>query len=265
MTGLLVLVVLSCAASRKDLITPEPDWLSSPPADPDFYFGVGGAHTGDQAQDRENALARARADLAASISVDVVSVLELKESVNKDGVSIESLENRVKQSVEQSLMNLQTVETWFHPDKGVWVLVRMNKRDWEKQRQDDRRVSVPVPGGLEELSGLNVSFLVVLENKKLPLKLLPGGKNTPYEMTLDWSVSDYPLLDENEGLHFSRVSGVVSFKQYGLILFSREYGPVKEGGLSYEQARERASQKVLELFREDSDFNRQIINEIETP
>jgi len=261
-TSFMILAVLSCASSAGGQVEPEPEWLTSPPADGDFYYGVGGSDTGDEAADRENALVRARTDLAASISVDIVSVLEMKDSVHADGTAESALESRVRQSVEQSLMNLETVETWYRSDRGAWALVRMNRGEWEKLRREDRRVSVPVPRGLEELSGLNVTFLALLESKKLPLKLLPGGRNTPYEISLDWVVSDFPVLDDNGGIHFSKVSGVVSFKHYGLLVFSREFGPVKEGGLNYEQARERAAGKVMNLIREDHDLNSSVLEEL---
>jgi hypothetical protein len=254
--------LISCATSPEKNIRPEPDWLSSPPSDSGFYYGIGGSITDDEAKDRERALVRARSDLAASISVDVISVLDLKNKVDAEGISTETLESRVQQSVEQSLVNLQTVDSWYHPDRGYWVLVRMDKEEWDKQRREDRRVSIPVPSGLEELSGLNVSFLSALNNKNLPLKLLPGGKKTPYEIRLDWIVSDYPQLDDSTGIFFSKVSGTVSFKQYGLLLYSKPYGPVKDGGLNYEQARERAAQKVLLQFSGDEDFNSGIIREM---
>ncbi len=246
------LILLSCAGQTGQSIA-EPEWLSLPPSDPDYYFGIGGSDTGNEADDREAAIARAQADLAASISVDIISEFKLEEKLS-GGVSSETLENRITQSVNQSLVNLETMDSWYDPDRGYWILVRMDKSTWEEQRAADRRMSVPPPAGLDINSGLNIPFLAILSGKNLPYSILPGGRNTPYEFTLDWVVSDFPALDDAGGIFFSRLTGVVSFKHYGIILFSREYGPFKEGGLSYEQARERAALKVLEEFRTDSSF-----------
>jgi hypothetical protein len=138
----------------------------------------------------------------------------------------------------------------------------MDQKEWAKIQREDRRASVPVPSGLDESSGLYVSFLSALNGKKLPLKLLPGGKKTPYEIKLDWEVSDYPQLEDGGGISFSKVTGTVSFMQYGVLIFTRVYGPVKDGGLNYEQARERAAQKVLHRFASDEEFSAAIDREL---
>lgn len=254
LTIFLILTFSSCMSSSDSIIEEEPDWISSPPSEEGYYYGIGGSDSGDEAEDREIAISRAQSNLAASISVSIISELELSNKVSADGSSTETLNSRINQTVSQSLANLETVDNWSHPDRGYWVLLRMDRTQWENQRKADRRVSIPVPSGLEDNSGYNIPFLAILTNKDLPLQLLPGGKNTPYEISLDWLVSDYPLIEESGGIHFSKMTAVVSFKQYGLILFSREYGAVKEGGLNYEQARERAAVKVLDEFKNDSSF-----------
>jgi LPP20 lipoprotein len=254
LTVLIILTLSSCMSSSDSSNEGEPDWISSPPSEEGYYYGMGGSDTGDEAEDREIAITRAQSNLAASISVSIISELELSNKVSADGRSTETLESRINQSVSQSLVNLETVDNWSHPDRGYWVLLRMEKTEWENQRKSDRRVSIPIPTGLEEHSGYNIPFLAILTNKDLPLQLLPGGKNTPYEISLDWLVTDYPVMEESGGIHFSKLSAVVSFKQYGLILISREYGSIKEGGLNYEQARERAAVKVLDEFRNDNGF-----------
>ena len=259
---ILLTLLISCAGTPVVPILPqeesEPEWLSSPPSDELWYYGIGGAHTNDESADRVKAMLRARADLAASISVDIVSVLESEVKVAADGNSTEELEQRVKQSVEQSLVNVQTVEGWFGADKGYWVLIRMNREEWSAQKRADRRAAVATPTGLEEQGGFNMSFLTELNRKDLSLQLLPGGENTPFRITFDWMVSDYPVIQESGGIYFSSLRGVAGFYHYGLLINSVEFGPVKEGGLSYEQARERAAFKIFEQFREDELFAGQI-------
>ncbi len=244
---------------------PEPKWLTTPPADDQWYYGIGGAHTNNEAADRETALTRARADLASSISVEIVSTLESQIKTSADGSISESLDQRVKQSVEQSLVNVQTVEGWYGTEKGYWVLIRMSREDWSSQKKNDRRAAVPSPRGLEDQGGFNMSFLTELGRKDLSLQLLPGARNTPFEITLDWIVSDYPTLDETGGIYFSSLRGIVSFYHYGLLIISTEYGPVKGGGLNYEQARERAAFKIFEQLREDEAFASEIRDYLNHP
>ena len=247
------LIISSCAGQSRTG-SEEPGWLSTPPADEEYYFGIGGSDTGNEADDREIAMARAQSDLAASISVDIISELRLEEKASSTGESSETLESRITQTVSQSLVSLETLDSWYNPDRGYWILVRMEKSVWEEQRATDRRMSVPPPGGLDINSGLNIPFLSILSGKNLPFQLLPGGRNTPFELSLDWVVSDFPALDETGGIFFSSLTGVVSFRQYGVVLFTREYGPYKEGGLSYDQARERGALKILDEFRRDGSF-----------
>jgi len=257
--GLLMLIpgglFFSCASAvRTAEEEPEPVWMTEVPDSTYYYIGIGGSSGGDEAADREKAMARARAELAASISVDISSELIMKAEVNATGMTEETLSRNIRQSVEQTLTNLETAGSWYSPEKGYWVYLRLNRSEWEKRSREDLRTSIPVPVGLPELSGMNVSFVNILSGMNLPVQLIPGGRNTPYEMTLEWTISDLPVLEELEGLHFSRVRAVVSFRQYGVVLFSREYGPVKEGGLSHEQARERGAGKVLLQFRDDPEF-----------
>lgn len=254
----LVFLFLSCMTGPEQAYEAEPEWMTIPPAEEGAYYGIGGSDTGNEAEDREIAISRAQSNLAASISVDIVSEMELSNNLSSDGNSQETLKSRIHQSVSQSLVNLETVDSWYHPQRGYWILFRMDKAEWEEQKSSDRRVSLPPPKGLEEHSGYNIPFLAALTNMDLPLQLLPGGKNTAYEISLDWLVSDLPVLDESGGIHFSRLRGIVSFSQYGVVLFSREYGPVKEGGLSHEQARERGAIKILEEFKNDEVFKEEI-------
>lgn len=256
---LFVFSFLSCRSSTDSSFESEPEWMSVPPAEETYYYGIGGSNGGVEAEDREIAISRAQSNLAASISVDIISELELNNLVDNNGSSSETLKSRIHQSVSQSLVNVETLDNWYHPNRGYWVLLRMDKTQWEKQRSADRRVSVPVPTGLEVHSGYNIPFLAILSNMNLPLQFLPGGKNTAFEITLDWVASDYPVIEESGGIHFTKLSGIISFKQYGLVLVSREYGPVKEGGLNYEQARERGADRILDEMRSDAALRDEII------
>lgn len=124
----LFLLIVSCAGSPNTKGTPE--WLSSYPADTAYYVGIGGSNTGNLAEDREKAAASARADLAAQISAQVSSDLEVSSRASSDGEFNESVERTVVESVEQNLKSVETVDSWFSPDQGAWVYVRLSKAVW---------------------------------------------------------------------------------------------------------------------------------------
>lgn len=122
------LLLASCSSSPGSGDVPE--WLSSYPADSAYYVGIGGSNTANMAEDREKAAAAARADLAAQISAQVSSELEVSSRASSDGDFSESVERTVNESVEQNLKSVETVDTWFSPDQGAWVYVRLSKAVW---------------------------------------------------------------------------------------------------------------------------------------
>jgi len=129
MTALFILVLIaSCSSGPETGKTPV--WLSSYPADTAYYIGIGGSNGGNLAEDREKAAAAARADLAAQISAQVSSELEISSRASSDGDFSESVERTVNESVEQNLKSVETVDTWFSPEHGAWVYVRLSKAVW---------------------------------------------------------------------------------------------------------------------------------------
>lgn len=124
MTGLL----FSCAGGGNAGGTPE--WLTSYPSDTGFYVGIGGSSTGNLVEDREVATAAARADLAAQISIQVKSELDIASSAGSDGSFSESVRQTINESVEQNLQSVETVDVWISPDDGAWVYVRLSKAVW---------------------------------------------------------------------------------------------------------------------------------------
>ena len=107
-----------------------PEWLSSYPASKLYYVGIGGSNTGNMAEDREKAAAAARADLAAQISSQVSSELSVSSRAESGGSFSETVGRTVTESVEQNLKSVETVDTWFSPDQGAWVFVRLSKAVW---------------------------------------------------------------------------------------------------------------------------------------
>ncbi len=118
-------LLFSCASNSGT-----PEWLSSYPSDSAFYVGIGGSNTGNMADDREKATASARADLAAQISTQVKSELDIASSASSEGDFSESVKQTITESVEQNLQSVETVDTWFSPEQGAWAYVRLSKAVW---------------------------------------------------------------------------------------------------------------------------------------
>ena len=125
-----ILILAGCATQAE----PRPDWLDSYPSDPASFIGIGGSATGNEADDREAAMARARADLAAQIAVDVRAELEVEATADSAGSSETQVRQSVEQSVAQNLQAVEVVETWFDREAGYWVYLRMSKAAWRTIR-----------------------------------------------------------------------------------------------------------------------------------
>jgi hypothetical protein len=115
---------------------PEPDWMRNPEQS-GYYVGVGAANSGNQADDRPVAEARARADLAARISTQITSELQIKTTDSSDGYSQEVAE-LVNQSVETNLQDIETVDTYYCPSSGYWVYMRLGRAKWDAIQQQRR-------------------------------------------------------------------------------------------------------------------------------
>lgn len=134
-TGAVVFFFASCSGGPDSGKMPE--WLSSYPASSSYYVGIGGSNTGSMAEDREKAAAAARADLAAQISAQVSSELEVSSHAASDGSFNESVERTVNESVDQNLKSVDTVDSWFSPEHGAWVYVRLSKAVWAAIIKDE--------------------------------------------------------------------------------------------------------------------------------
>ena len=127
--------VSGCATAPE--CPPEPDWMRNPEQS-GYYVGVGSADSGNQADDRPVAEARARADLAARISTQISSELEIKTTDSSSGGYSQEVEELVNQSVETNLQDIETVDTYYCRSSGYWVYVRLSKDKWDAIQQQRR-------------------------------------------------------------------------------------------------------------------------------
>lgn len=142
MAGLVLiggLLLTACVTAVREC-PPEPDWISSPEQE-GYYVGVGSADSGNQAEDRPVAEARAKADLAARISVQITSEMAVATSASSSGEYSQQVEELVNQSVEKNIEDIETVDTYYCRSMGYWVYVRLSKERW-REIQEQRRQEV---------------------------------------------------------------------------------------------------------------------------
>lgn len=112
-----------------------PEWVENQPVDEAYYIGIGSSKTGDESADRETAMARAVANLAASISTRIQSELTIAAQEDSSGNRYEVATELVSQTVEQNLKDYETVGTYYDRSSGAWVYVRISKKAWEEQQR----------------------------------------------------------------------------------------------------------------------------------
>jgi hypothetical protein len=158
----------SCVSSGESGGASRPQWMDSYPASELHYTGIAGVPwSGNESEDRSAALASARAEIAAAISVSVEQDIEIiqEETGTASNSSItREVRERVRQSVQASLQNVQIVDTFYDKASGYWVYARLSKADWEAIRQQEiRQLHDRVMGILEPLfTDSSVPFATVL-------------------------------------------------------------------------------------------------------
>jgi hypothetical protein len=247
--------VIGCAGhnnTESDAVTPY--WVRGQRENGDAYTGVGMSETGDRETDRQQASEAAREEIADLVAVEESEKLAVFLRENERDRRPEEIQRAVKEALLPILPKADTVDTWLSPDGQFWVYRKLDRSEWESQKMRDKRVSVPVPEGLEEFSGMNVSFLSVIRDMGLPIQLIPGEKQTPYRLHLNWDVSVSKDPDLDETLHWVRAGATVSFELYGVVVARKLYGPLISSGKTPEEAREAGASAVLDLLRKDGEL-----------
>ncbi len=132
------LFILSCATGGKPAVQdPRPDWMDTYPASDAYYIGITGSNTGDEAEDRKTAEAGARSNVAASISVEIHNEIVVLTKDDSDGNYSSSTVDEITAVVEQSLKGVEIVDTYYSPETGSWVYMRLSKAEWERIKKEE--------------------------------------------------------------------------------------------------------------------------------
>jgi hypothetical protein len=129
------------AATSKAPSTPAPEWMETYPASDAWYVGIAGVSwTGNESDDRAAAIAAARAELAAAISVTVEREIEIVEEERQSGSRSylnKEVRQQLRESVKAGLKGVEIVDTWYNQERGYWVYARLSKERWEEQQKEE--------------------------------------------------------------------------------------------------------------------------------
>ncbi len=115
----------------------EPLWINNYPADDLYFSGIGSSNTGNKSNDYERALIQARLNLASEISTSINAETQIVTHDSSNGGYSESFTEKLNQSVEQNLKELEIVDTYYARSQGYWVYIRLNKTRWKSIQNEE--------------------------------------------------------------------------------------------------------------------------------
>ncbi len=134
-----LLFVTSLYAARAS----KPDWVRRHPTEKEFYIGIGSAKStqNNEANDYQLALERARSNLAASISVEIISELEVSShsitTTHQQSLITEEYKENILQYVTSNLKEVEIVDSWTDKKSGTWVYLRLSKAKYLQQKMQE--------------------------------------------------------------------------------------------------------------------------------
>ncbi len=141
-------------AALSGCVSVEPDWITSFPASPGYYIGIGSSNTGDRGRDMELARSKALAGIASEISTQIRSEQRLTTRETSEGGSYVEAEVVISETVGENLRDVETVDSYYSKELGYWILLRLNKAAWERiQREETAGLVARVTDLLEEEYG----------------------------------------------------------------------------------------------------------------
>lgn len=111
-----------------------PEWVGKLPNNPEYYYGLGHSYTANQSNDYRQAMAKARIDLAQSISSLIKSQTDIYSSL-EGGRLIENYTQNLSQEVFSKLESIEILDSFHHRKKGYWIVLRLEKAEWEKLKE----------------------------------------------------------------------------------------------------------------------------------
>jgi len=132
--------VISCATvgtSKTGSDPNRPEWTKSFPVAEGYYIGIGTSNTGNESDDRKIAEDRARTNIAASISTKLHSETEIYTRDDSNGNIYNYAEDKITAVVEQSLSGVETVDTYYSPEAGSWVYMKLSIALWENTQKEE--------------------------------------------------------------------------------------------------------------------------------
>ena len=118
----------------------EPAWINNYPSDDLYYTGIGSSNSGNKARDYERALIQARLNLASEISTSISAETQIITTDNNSGMVSESFTEKLNQSVEQNLKELEIVDTYYSGNQGYWIYIRLNKNRWQEIQREEMSI-----------------------------------------------------------------------------------------------------------------------------
>jgi len=137
---LAAIFVISCATggiSKTGSDPNRPEWTKSFPVAEGYYIGIGTSNTGNESEDRKIAEDRARTNIAASISTKLHSETEIYTRDDSNGNTYNYAEDKITAVVEQSLSGVETVDTYYSPEAGSWVYMKLSIALWENTQREE--------------------------------------------------------------------------------------------------------------------------------
>ena len=133
---LLALTAIGCKSSGEKRIENNanfPSFVSSPPSDNDYLFGIGSSILSDTGRAREQADSQARTDIALQLDVQVQAMIvdyyRSAGTVSNQAAELAFYESVSRQLTQANLSGVQVVSREQTADGRVWTLSRLNKAD----------------------------------------------------------------------------------------------------------------------------------------
>ncbi len=206
---------------------PRPAWMDEYPDSGQWYTGIAGVPwSGDESADRSGALAAARAEIAASISVAVEQEIEIVQEESRSGVSFtlnSEVREQVRQSVQASLRDVEIVDTYYDREAGFWVYARLSRARWEEIVRMET----------EQLSGRVLGIIgPVLEDDDIPfatvMRQFARARQILQESS--WAYLASGTLGGRSGIVMDLLDREISRRLDGVIIQTGRYEEIIEYG-----------------------------------